>query len=73
MKTNVGRKESLWRLAGAAVFFYLLYHVDDALPVLLTLLGFGLFLLTTAIWRICPLYFALGISSRRTKRSRRTR
>lgn len=73
MKTNVGRKESLWRLVGAAVAFYFLYHVDDAIGALLTFLAIGLFLVATAIWRKCPIYFALGLNSRKRKRSPRTR
>lgn len=66
MKKNLSSPEGMFRLAVAAVCFSLLYFNTD-LPLAVPLLA-GLFFLITGIWRVCPVYAMLKISTIRPGR-----
>gem|GEM_PF-6032831 len=68
MKKNLSSGESLCRLVIAAACFYLLYFLDFNWKMALGT-AVGLFFFITGIWRVCPVYSAFNISSRRPRGS----
>lgn len=62
MKKNLNSPEGIFRLILAASCFYILYLLEEDWKIILMMLT-GLFFFCTGIWRICPVYRALKIST----------